>query len=120
MALLLEYRPDVKDRTDRSPVTCQQTIRTQVRLCQTWLPGWATVLPMDQASATQREDLPLLSAGPVHERADAARNRAKALAAAERLFAARGVAAVSMDDGAACAGAGTGSLYRRFGAKSAL
>lgn len=75
---------------------------------------------MDQASATQREDLPLLSAGPVHERADAARNRAKALAAAERLFAARGVAAVSMDDVAASAGVGKGTLYRRFGDKSGL
>ena len=85
-----------------------------------WLPGWATVLPMDQASATQREDLPLLSAGPVQERADAARNRAKALAAAERLFAARGVAAVSMDDVAASAGVGKGTLYRRFGDKSGL
>ena len=75
---------------------------------------------MDQASAAQREDLPLLSAGPVHERADAARNRAKALAAAERLFAARGVAAVSMDDIAASAGVGKGTLYRRFGDKSGL
>jgi AcrR family transcriptional regulator len=75
---------------------------------------------MDEASATQREDLPLLSAGPVQERADAARNRAKALAAAERLFAARGVAAVSMDDIAASAGVGKGTLYRRFGDKSGL
>ena len=64
--------------------------------------------------------LPLLSAGPVQERADAARNRAKALAAAERLFAARGVAAVSMDDIAASAGVGKGTLYRRFGDKSGL
>jgi AcrR family transcriptional regulator len=75
---------------------------------------------MDEASAAQREDLPLLPAGPVQERADAARNRAKALAAAERLFAARGVAAVSMDDIAASAGVGKGTLYRRFGDKSGL
>ena len=75
---------------------------------------------MDEAGAAQRADLPLLPAGPVQERADAARNRAKALAAAERLFAARGVAAVSMDDIAASAGVGKGTLYRRFRDKSGL
>ena len=75
---------------------------------------------MDEASAAQRAELPLLPAGPVGERADAARNRAKALAAAERLFAAHGVAAVSMDDIAASAGVGKGTLYRRFGDKSGL
>jgi AcrR family transcriptional regulator len=75
---------------------------------------------MSKASAARREELPLLPAGPVQERADAARNRAKALAAAERLFAARGVAAVSMDDIAASAGVGKGTLYRRFGDKSGL
>ena len=42
------------------------------------------------------------------------------LAAAEELFAARGVAAVSMDDVAAAAGVGKGTLYRRFGDKSGL
>jgi AcrR family transcriptional regulator len=75
---------------------------------------------MDEASAAQRAELPLLPAGPAAERADAARNRARALAAAERLFAARGVAAVSMDDIAASAGVGKGTLYRRFGDKSGL
>jgi len=75
---------------------------------------------MDEASAAQRAVLPLLPAGPAAERADAARNRVKALAAAERLFAARGVAAVSMDDIAASAGVGKGTLYRRFGDKSGL
>jgi AcrR family transcriptional regulator len=75
---------------------------------------------MDEASATRREVLPLLPAAPVQERADAARNRVKALAAAARLFAARGVAAVSMDDIAAAAGVGKGTLYRRFGDKSGL
>jgi AcrR family transcriptional regulator len=56
----------------------------------------------------------------VHERADAARNRLRALAAAERLFAARGVAGVTMDDVAAEAGVGKGTLYRRFGDKGGL
>jgi AcrR family transcriptional regulator len=62
----------------------------------------------------------LLSGAPRSERADAARNRRKVLAAAEELFAARGVAAVSMDDVAAAAGVGKGTLYRRFGDKSGL
>lgn len=65
-------------------------------------------------------DLPLLTGGVVRERADAARNRLKVLAAAADLFAARGVAAVSMDDVAAAAGVGKGTLYRRFGDKSGL
>ncbi|MGN9847007.1 TetR/AcrR family transcriptional regulator [Nonomuraea sp. H19] len=64
--------------------------------------------------------MPLLSGGAPHERADAARNRMKVLAAAERLFNTRGVAAVSMDDVAAAAGVGKGTLYRRFGDKSGL
>jgi AcrR family transcriptional regulator len=65
-------------------------------------------------------DLPLLSSGVAPERADAARNRRKVLAAAEELFAARGLAAVTMDDIAAAAGVGKGTLYRRFGDKSGL
>jgi AcrR family transcriptional regulator len=50
----------------------------------------------------------------VRERADAARNRLRVLDAAERLFADRGVAGVTMDDIAAAAGVGKGTLYRRF------
>jgi AcrR family transcriptional regulator len=65
-------------------------------------------------------ELPLLSGGVVRERADAARNRAKVLAAAAELFAARGVDSVSMDDVADAAGVGKGTLYRRFGDKSGL
>lgn len=82
--------------------------------------AWVTVLLMDNASEGGRGELPLLSAGPGRERADAARNRVKVLAAAERLFAAHGVAAVSMDDIAASARVGKGTLYRRFGDKSGL
>jgi AcrR family transcriptional regulator len=65
-------------------------------------------------------DRDLLGAAQAPERADAARNRRKVLAAADELFAARGVAAVSMDDVAAAAGVGKGTLYRRFGDKSGL
>lgn len=54
------------------------------------------------------------------ERADAARNRLKVLAAAQRLFTRHGVAGVSMDDIAAEAGVGKGTLYRRFGDKGGL
>ncbi|MDQ3095463.1 MAG: TetR/AcrR family transcriptional regulator, partial [Actinomycetota bacterium] len=65
-------------------------------------------------------ELPVLDVGVVKERADAARNRLRVLAAAERLFAARGVAGVTMDDVAAEAGLGKGTLYRRFGDKGGL
>ncbi len=67
------------------------------------------------------QELPLTGTpGPRPERADAARNRERLLAAAARLFAARGVAAVSTDEIAAAAGVGKGTLYRRFGDKSGL
>ena len=56
----------------------------------------------------------------VRERADAARNRLRVLAAAEALFAERGVDATTMDDVAAAAGVGKGTLYRRFGDKGGL
>jgi AcrR family transcriptional regulator len=64
-------------------------------------------------------DLPLVNQPPP-ERADAARNRRKVLVAADALFRERGVAEVSMDDVAAAAGVGKGTLYRRFGDKSGL
>ena len=60
------------------------------------------------------------SAAATTERADAARNRRKVLDAAERLFAERGVEQVSMDEIAAAAGVGKGTLYRRFGDRSGL
>ncbi|EWT00510.1 TetR family transcriptional regulator [Intrasporangium oryzae NRRL B-24470] len=67
-------------------------------------------------------DGPSLPIGPppVRERADAARNRRRALAAAEALFAERGVHSVTMDDVAAAAGVGKGTLYRRFTDKGGL
>lgn len=57
---------------------------------------------------------------PPRERADAARNRRRVLDAAAALFAARGVTGVSMDEVAAAAGVGKGTLFRRFGDKSGL
>ncbi|KDN18800.1 TetR/AcrR family transcriptional regulator [Amycolatopsis rifamycinica] len=72
----------------------------------------------ESASSTPAE-LPVLGA-PVRERADAARNRIRVLEAAEKLFAERGVDAVTMDDVAGAAGVGKGTLYRRFGDKGGL
>ncbi|AQZ63501.1 TetR-family transcriptional regulator [[Actinomadura] parvosata subsp. kistnae] len=57
---------------------------------------------------------------PRRERADASRNRAKILAAAAGIVAARGVEALSMAEVAAAAGVGVGTLYRRFGDRSGL
>ncbi|RFU42524.1 TetR/AcrR family transcriptional regulator [Actinomadura logoneensis] len=62
----------------------------------------------------------LLRTPPPRERADAARNRAAVLAAAERLFAEHGPEGVSMDQVATAAGVGKGTLFRRFGDKSGL
>jgi AcrR family transcriptional regulator len=64
--------------------------------------------------------VPATSPAPARERADAARNRRKVLTAAQALFAERGVDAVTMDDVAAAAGVGKGTLYRRFGDKGGL
>jgi AcrR family transcriptional regulator len=64
--------------------------------------------------------LELLRTPPPKERTDAARNRAAILDAAARLFAEHGVDAVSMDQVAAAAGVGKGTLFRRFGDKAGL
>jgi AcrR family transcriptional regulator len=63
--------------------------------------------------------LPTIDAEPC-ERADAARNRRRILAAAARLIEERGVENVSMDAIAADAGVGKGTLFRRFGDRSGL
>jgi AcrR family transcriptional regulator len=62
----------------------------------------------------------LLTPEPGRERADAARNRAKVLAAAERLFGERGAAEVTMEDIARAAGVGRGTLYRRYPDRAAI
>ena len=63
-------------------------------------------------------ELPVI--GVPAERADAARNRQRILAAAERLFTRDGVAATSMDAIALEAGVGKGTLFRRFGDRASL
>ncbi len=62
-------------------------------------------------SATRDRERPLL--------ADARRNRARILAAAHEVFAGRGLD-VSLDEIAAHAGVGVGTVYRRFADKDAL
>jgi AcrR family transcriptional regulator len=67
------------------------------------------------------DELPVLDPGQTpRERADAARNRARILAAAAELVAERGIDRVSMDDVARAACVGTGTLYRRFGDRAGL
>lgn len=82
------------------------------------MPSDTTGLQSDYASGA----IPLesLRTPPPRERADAARNRRRILAAAARLFRERGVDAVSMDAVAAEAGVGKGTLFRRFGDKAGL
>lgn len=76
---------------------------------------------LQSGSSTPRPpQLVVLGGGVQRERVDAARNRRKVLAAAEALFAERGVAGVTMDDVAAAAGVGKGTLYRRFTDKGGL
>jgi AcrR family transcriptional regulator len=78
------------------------------------------ITPLDGlAIETGQDGLPVLGGDPC-ERADAKRNRAKILAAAEQLFAEHGTEAVSMDAVAEAAGVGKGTLYRRFGDRSGL
>lgn len=63
--------------------------------------------------------LPVIDSAPI-ERGDAARNRALLLAAARRLVDEHGADAVTMDDVAAAAGVGKGTLFRRFGSRAGL
>lgn len=69
--------------------------------------------------STGPASLPVTDPAPI-ERGDAARNRALLLDAARRLVAERGADAVTMDDVAAAAGVGKGTLFRRFGSRSGL
>lgn len=63
--------------------------------------------------------LPVIGPEPV-VRADAAANRKRILCATERLFAEHGPDCVSMDQIAAAAGVGKGTLFRRFGDRASL
>lgn len=65
-------------------------------------------------------ELPVSAPEPPPERGDAARNRALLLQAARELVGKRGADAVTMDDIAAEAGVGKGTLFRRFGSRAGL
>lgn len=62
----------------------------------------------------RRLDLPVAGAERPR-RADAVRNRGRILAIAADIVATRGVAALTMNEVAAAAGVGVGTVYRRFG-----
>jgi AcrR family transcriptional regulator len=66
------------------------------------------------------EELPLVDSSEARERADAARNRERIMAAAAALVAERGIDGVSMDDVARAACVGAGTVYRRFGDRAGL
>jgi AcrR family transcriptional regulator len=66
-------------------------------------------------------ELPMSDPAPAErERADARRNRERILCATARLIERVGIDNFSMDDVAAEAGVGKGTLYRRFGDRSSL
>jgi AcrR family transcriptional regulator len=75
--------------------------------------------PTQIVQALTQVELPQIEPG-ASERADAVRNRARILCAAQRLFAERGAGCVSMDEVAEAAGVGKGTLFRRFGSRAAL
>ena len=72
---------------------------------------------MDPVNRDDTERAPRLSTRPL--RADAQRNRARVLAAAQQAFAAEGLA-VPLDEIARRAGVGAGTVYRHFPTKEAL
>ena len=73
------------------------------------------------SGAERLGELPVSTPQVLHqERGDAARNRALLLDAARRLVGERGADAVTMDDIAAAAGVGKGTLFRRFGSRAGL
>src|SRR6202020_3340591 len=76
------------------------------------------VIAPTMPSHTKPIELPVI--GAPAERADAARNRQRILAAAEKLFTRDGVAATSMDAIALEAGVGKGTLFPRFGDRASL
>ncbi|MFD0923354.1 TetR/AcrR family transcriptional regulator [Saccharopolyspora rosea] len=80
----------------------------------------AGVQPWEEAPEG-RVPLPLtpVDAGPA-PRADAARNRARLLAAANRLVAEHGAANLTMEAVAAAAEVGKGTVFRRFGDRTGL
>ena len=91
-----------------------------VRLCRYTVAQETDYGPIKKMSTLVNfQELPVIGTDPP-ERADAARNRRRILAAAEKLFAENGVSCTSMDAIAAEAGVGKGTLFRRFGDRASL
>lgn len=74
---------------------------------------------MGAGQPADRGRLPVVGQSPP-ERRDAARSRQRILAAARRLLQERGVQDLTMNEVAAAAGVGVGTVYRRFADVSAL
>jgi AcrR family transcriptional regulator len=89
--------------------------RTEVRFAMLTIMATS---PIELPSAGQTS-LPMLDGTPC-ERADAARNRRRILAAAARLIDEQGAEHVSMEAIAEAAGVGKGTLFRRFGDRVGL
>ena len=81
------------------------------------LDGLVEQTPESEQPLTQAA---LQMAGVAPERRDALRNRARVLAAAQRLVSESGVEAVEIREVARAAGVGVGTVYRRFGDKAGL
>src|SRR3954466_11857769 len=94
-------------------------IRTVVRLTASTVAREPDHGPVRLSCVLMPPPLPV-SGAERPERADAASNRRKVLAAAEALFARCDPATVSMDQVAAEAGVGKGTLFRRFGDRASL
>ncbi len=82
-------------------------------------PGAPGITTEALPEAIETNCLPLADAAAV-ERADAARNRRRILAAVDRLLAERSVDCISMDAVCEAAQVGKGTLFRRFGDRSSL
>ncbi len=83
------------------------------------LPGTRSLRDERDEAGGPRGGLPV-AGRPRAERADAARNRERVLAAARRLFADRGVHGVTMSEVAREAGVAKGTVFHRFGDRAGL
>jgi AcrR family transcriptional regulator len=82
--------------------------------------GTESALPRSELAPPPGEPTSLPIAGERRERADAARNRERVLAAARELFAERGVERVTMEEVARRAGVAKGTVFHRFGDRTGL
>src|SRR2546429_5783013 len=93
-------------------------IRKPLRLSSSRPTPCATIGSVGAADKTQ--DKLLVIGAPPAERADAARNRRKILAAAPPVLARDGGDSLALDVVAREAGVGVGTVYRRFGSRAGL